>query len=328
MTDYQEQLILKLLNGTISRNEHRTLSAWMDESEENKKLVSDFTWMWKTTKDQQEVVGFETSEEWKKFELSIGQRHVEKAKEVKFYSYSNGLKIAASISVIALFSWVLYLTFFKQQTILKESGDTMVQLDLPDGSEVWLNHDSQITYQDDFNSDTRIVTLTGEAFFEVKHDRQKPFIIETKSARIKVLGTSFNVRAYEETNDTEVFVATGLVNFSNIKNKEGINVKPGETAVAKNNIVLLLEAPENLNVLAWKEKQLIFKRSSLSTVIKNLETYFEIDMEIRNEDISRCRFTGSFSQPTLEEIIEALSVSLDLTIAKENDIYIVDGNGC
>jgi transmembrane sensor len=328
MTDYQEQLILKLLNGTISSDEHRTLNAWMDESEENKKLVNDFTWMWKASKDELEGVGFETGEEWRKFELSIGQQHVERAKEIKFYSYSNGIKIAASITVIALFSWVLYFIFFNHQRILKESVDTMVQLDLPDGSEVWLNHHSRIAYPDDFDSNTRAVTLTGEAFFEVKEDRQKPFIIETNSARIKVLGTSFNVRAYEEPNSTEVFVATGLVNFSNIKNNEGINLKPGETAVTKNDTVLMLEPVESLNVLAWKEKQLIFKRSTLSTVIKNLETYFRIDMEIRNEDISRCRFTGSFSQPTLEEIIEALSVSLDLTIIKEDDIYIVDGNGC
>src|SRR5688572_1786123 len=162
MTDYQEQLILKLLNGTISPDEHRTLSAWMDESEANKKLVNDFTWMWKASKGQLEGVGFETAEEWNKFELSIGQQHVEREKEIKFYSYSNGLKIAASITIIALFSWVLYFIFFSHQRILKESGDTMVQLDLPDGSEVWLNHHSQISYQDDFNSDTRTVTLSGD----------------------------------------------------------------------------------------------------------------------------------------------------------------------
>ena len=327
MTDDQEQLILKLLNGTISPDEHRTLSEWMDESEENKKLVNDFTWMWKASQDQLEGVGLETGEEWKKFERSIGQQHVERAKEIKFYSFSSGLKIAASITAIALFSWVLYFTFFSHQRILKESGDTMVQVDLPDGSQVWLNHDSRITYQDDFNSDTRTVTLTGEAFFEVKQDRQKPFIIETNNARIKVLGTSFNVRAYGELS-TEVFVATGVVNFSNIKNKAGINLKPGETGATRNSTVLMLEPVESQNILAWKEKQLIFKRSSLSTVIKNLETYFRIDIEIRNEDISRCRFTGSFSEPTLEEIIEALSVSLDLNIIKKDDIYIVDGNGC
>ena len=167
----------------------------------------------KASKDQLEEVGFETSEEWKKFELSIRQQHVERAKEIKFYSYSNGLKIAASITVIALFSWVLYFIFFSHQTILKESGDTMVQLDLPDGSQVWLNHHSRIAYQDDFNSDTRTVTLTGEAFFEVKQDRQKPFIIETNNARIKVLGTSFNVRAYEETNKYRSFCCYGPCEF-------------------------------------------------------------------------------------------------------------------
>ncbi|HYI77341.1 MAG TPA: FecR domain-containing protein [Chryseolinea sp.] len=327
MTDYEEQLILKLLDGTISPNEHRILSAWMEESEENKKLVSDFTVMWQASKDTLEEVDYKTGEEWTKFESFIDQKHVERSKEIKFYSFSNGLKIAASISAIALFSWILYLIVFSHETVLKESGNAMVQLDLPDGSRVWLNHYSRITYQDDFNSNARILILTGEAFFEVKPDPQKPFVIECNSARIKVLGTSFNVRAYEES-ATEVFVTAGLVNFSSIKNKEGINLKPGETAVTKNDIVLMLDGKENANVLAWKEKQLIFKSSSLRTVIKDLEAYFKIDIKIRNEEISHCRFTGSFNQPTIEEIIEALSVSLDLTIAKDNNVYIVDGDGC
>jgi ferric-dicitrate binding protein FerR (iron transport regulator) len=90
----------------------------------------------------------------------------------------------------------------------------------------------------------------------------------------------------------------------------------------------MLLTSDDSNILAWKEKRLIFQKSPLNSVAKNLEAYFKIDIEIMNEDIGRCRFTGSFDQPTLEEIIEALSVSLDLTIVKKDDTYVVDGNGC
>jgi ferric-dicitrate binding protein FerR (iron transport regulator) len=218
---------------------------------------------------------------------------------------------------------------FSHETIFKESGETMTQVMLPDGSTVWLNKNSRLAYHDDFNKENRTVILAGEAFFEVIADRQKPFVVQTPQARVKVLGTSFNVNTYAgESKTTEVFVVTGIVNFSNNKGaNEGIDLKAGELAAASNNTVMLLTSDDS-NILAWKEKRLIFQKSPLNSVAKNLEAYFKIDIEIMNEDIGRCRFTGSFDQPTLEEIIEALSVSLDLTIVKKDDTYVVDGNGC
>jgi ferric-dicitrate binding protein FerR (iron transport regulator) len=238
-------------------------------------------------------------------------------------------KIAASIALVALFSWLLYHTFFSHETILKESQNSIVMVALPDGSEVWLNQHSRLTYQDDFNDKNRSVQLEGEAFFEVRKDTQRPFIIQTQQAKVQVLGTSFNVQAYEETNSTEVHVASGLVSISSIENKTGgIALKPGETGRLTNGNIAVFREEEDFNALAWKEKRLIFKKTPLNTVFKNLEEYFKIRIAIKNATILQCRFTGSFNQPTLEEIIEALSVSLDLTIAKENDTYVIDGDGC
>jgi transmembrane sensor len=330
MTDYQEQLILKFLNDTISPEEQKALRVWINESEANKKLMDDFTLMWKVSKDQTKLPDFESSDEWQKFERSINRPEAVPSITMAVNSRVYVLKIAASISVIVLFSWILYLIVFSQEPILKESRETIVQVVLPDGSKVWLNRHSRLAYDDTYNSEERIVKLLGEAFFEVRKDAERAFIILTNDAQVRVLGTSFNVQAYERTNATEVFVASGLVSFSSIKNKSaGITLNPGERgSLLKTSDTVVLSSQENSNVLSWKERRLIFNKSTIDSVVENIENYFGIDIEIRNKNILRCRFTGSFNEPTLSEVIEALSISLDLTISKADNVYVVDGQGC
>lgn len=330
MTNFHEQLILKFLHGTISSDESEALNKWLEESLENKKLADDLELLWKSAKTKEPSDDFQTQEEWSKLEATISTTSAPRQKEITLNRKVEWLKIAASITLIAVFAWLLYLVVFSRETILKESQEEIVQLLLPDGSKIWLNHHSRLAYQEDFNEKDRIVKVSGEAFFEVRKDATKPFLIQTAHAQIKVLGTSFNVQAYESTNATEVFVTTGLVSFSSLKTQvQDIKLGPGETGtLAKNENVPVLHKEENSNALAWKEKRLIFKKSSLNTVVENLEVYFKIDIKINNKKILHCRFTGSYDQPTLEEIIEALSVSLNLTISKHGNAYLIDGEGC
>jgi ferric-dicitrate binding protein FerR (iron transport regulator) len=330
LTEHQEQLLLKLLNGKISPAEKEELNMWIQESEENKKLVEDFTFLWKESKPSASVLNFETDEEWTKLEDAMNVQKKPSAKEVSFSANSVWLKIAASITVICIFTGLLYMLVFTQENIIEESLAEIKMVTLPDGSKVWLNHDSRLAYQDDFNNEDRIVKLRGEAFFEVTKDASKPFVVKTSHAQVKVLGTSFNVQAFESTAETEVFVATGRVSFSSLKNRgSDLKLKPGETGVLnkKNSVVISGEA-ENLNALAWKEKRLVFRKSSLDDVLENVEQYFNVDIEVNNKNILPCRFTGSYDHPTLDDIIEALSVSLNLTISRQGDAYVLDGDGC
>jgi ferric-dicitrate binding protein FerR (iron transport regulator) len=330
MTDHHEQLILKFLHGKISSDEREALNKWLVESVENKKLANDLELLWKSAKAKEPSDDFQTQEEWNKLESAVNITSAPRQKEVDLSRRVEWLKIAASITLISVFAWLLYLIVFSNETILKESHESIVQFSLPDGSKVWLNHHSRLAYQEDFNEADRIVKISGEAFFEVKKDVSKPFVVQTAHAQVKVLGTAFNVQAYANASTTEVFVATGLVSFSSLKNKASdIKLKPGETGtLIKNESITVLHTEENPNALAWKEKRLIFKRASLNTVIENLESYFKIDIQVDNKNILHCRFTGSYNQPTLEEIIEALSVSLNLTISKQDNAYLIDGEGC
>jgi ferric-dicitrate binding protein FerR (iron transport regulator) len=329
MTDRQEQLLLKLLNDTISGEERASLQAWIDESPDNKKLVHDFTVMWRASKPPPEPMNFETSDEWIELEAAIDQSHAV-AKQAWWSSPIVGMKVAASIAFFALASWLLYYIAFNDSMVVAESKKTIVSVTLPDGSEVWLNQDSRLAYQDDFNSNHRTVTLHGEALFNVKKDSVKPFIIQANGAEVKVLGTVFNVQAYDSVPEIEVFVSSGAVSFTSLNDRSAtVTLSPGEIGtLTKKNHVIAVHADENVNTLAWKNKKLVFKSTSMEMVVKNVGHYFKVNIDVRNRNILRCRFTGSFNQPTLEEIVEALSVSLDLTITKNGDTYVVDGDGC
>jgi ferric-dicitrate binding protein FerR (iron transport regulator) len=330
MTEYQEQLLLKSLSGTISSEELKTLTVWLNQSEENKKLANDFTILWKhSSKKDTLQENFQTKEEWEKLEAAIQKMEMPQGKEIALKRQVPWLKIAASVTLMAVCSALLYVLFFSQETILKESHDSIVEVVLPDGSEVWLNRNSRLTYQDNFNEENRLLKLEGEAFFDVRKDPQKPFVIQTGKAKVEVLGTSFNVEAYAGSAETEIFVVTGLVSFSGLSDSKGITVKPGEAGVLKNKNLSLISQGKQLNALAWKEKRLIFKKTALSDVVKALEEYFNVDIEVKNKNALRCRFTGSFDKPSLSEIIEALGVSLDLNIVEQRDsVYVVEGNGC
>src|SRR5688572_3443439 len=165
MTDYHEQLILKFLHGKISSDEREALNKWLDESLENKKLANDLELLWKSAKTKEPSDDFQTQEEWSKLESSINRAAAPRQKEVDLRGRVGWLQIAASITLISVFSWLLYLIVFSNETLLKESQGSMVQFSLPDGSKVWLNRHSRLAYQEDFNEADRIVKISGEAFF-------------------------------------------------------------------------------------------------------------------------------------------------------------------
>lgn len=327
---HHDQLILKYLSGAISEAEKQRLDAWVRASDENKKAFDDFAAIWNLTKDDGIAKDFETQREWIKFESAFNNDNTRGARVRRFNPLDLGLKVAASIAFLALFSFVLYLTFFNASTTLIETSTTMNRVALPDGSAVWVNQQSRLSYSSNFNKGNRTVELDGEAFFEVKKDSERPFIVRLNDAEIKVLGTSFNVSAYQSGDAIKVYVATGIVNFSNADERTaGVMLSAGETGTLMlSTNVISTSSEENTNALAWREKKLIFKKTSLANVVKDLSKYFNIDIQVKDQSILQCRFTGSFDKPGLEEIIEALSVSLDLTITRLGDAYVIDGNGC
>lgn len=184
---------------------------------------------------------------------------------------------------------------------------------LADGSKVWLNADSKLLYPPAFAGSTREVTLTGEAFFDVAKNKQKPFIIHLQHGTIKVLGTSFNIRAYEGGKVVETSVLTGKVAFVPFVVR---GRKNSDTTFLTHNMKVIYSCTtgeltttttQSEEDKAWTDGKLIFRDAFMGEIAEELERNFGKEVIFNNEEILNYRLTGSFQNNTLEEILFYLS---------------------
>jgi transmembrane sensor len=218
-------------------------------------------------------------------------------------------------------------------TVSTKAGDK-ANITLPDGSRVWLNGDSKITYAENFKDRTREVHLSGEAFFEVAKDKTKPFIIHTRMINLKVLGTAFNVRSYDYEKETETALVHGSVEVT-LRNspEQKILLKPGEKLLVKNipvdsssahkkqtpdedsHIIVLTNmhyyGSDSSNVeTSWIKSQLVFTDEPLDKIALNLERWFNVHISIANESLKKQKYTATLEEnDKLEDFLEALKLA-------------------
>ncbi len=326
-TQDHEHLILQFLSGTISEADKKQLLAWLRKSPAHKQELEEIQKVWNLTKPQTNKFNADTEQEWQKLSAALYEMDAADHQKNKQRPLQRSLfKIAASVALLLVSLVALYFMFVKPQQNSIASGQQITEVVLPDGSLVTLNKDSELTFDNEFEGSQRTVQLKGEAFFEVVPDAEKPFIVVADNIQVKVLGTSFNVRAYEHA-AKEVYVTTGKVSFS-AEDAELI-LQPGDKAVADlNGKQLALVPSESLNEIAWTTKTLVFKKTQLAEVIPAIERYFDIRITIQNKDLLQCRFTSTFTNPTLPEVLEALQVSLNLEITGSKKHYTMNGEGC
>jgi ferric-dicitrate binding protein FerR (iron transport regulator) len=325
VSDNKEHLILSYLQGELSPEARQEFESWRSESEENRRMVDQFQHIWQLTGNKK--IDFQSQEEWRKLASSLHAAPEASVRKLNVQG-KDWLKIAAAVLVVLLSSGIVYLTIFRVHEVSIQTADNNLHAVLPDGSEVWLNRDSRLTYDNNFDED-RFVNLEGEGFFDIKSDPARPFIIRTVDAQIKVAGTSFNVKAYARDIQTEVLVVTGKVSLGTIDQSRSVILTPGVKGIlTRNDHRLITERQENDNSLAWKNKLLVFKKTPLRKVVKVLRSYFRKDIQVTNEKLLPCRFTGSFSDPTLDEVVETLGIALDLEVNVTKGTYMLDGAGC
>jgi len=237
---------------------------------------------------------------------------------------------AAAIVVISISVF-----FFKENKSPQKTGDVLVQkqnakgikstIVLTDGSKIWLNADSRIEYPEVFTGNTREVHLSGEAFFEVAKNPAKPFIIHLANGTVRVLGTSFNIRAYDNEKIVETSVATGKVAF--IPKYEKSGKKQDTIFLTPDNKVryslikeeIITQPTTSAEDKAWTEGKMIFRAMSFEEIAVELERNFGKQVVFKNEEARNYRLTGSFQNNTLAEILFYLSKtkSFSYTISDE-----------
>jgi len=244
-----------------------------------------------------------------------------------------------AVSVVLVFSWIFGRNLYSSRLLQHKKSQlsqvttkpgSKTQIQLPDGSNVWLNANSNLTYDKDFGKELREVNLTGEAFFDVVKDAAHPFIIHTKVIDVKVLGTEFNVRAYPNDAYTETSLIRGSVEVT-IKNRpnEKHYLKPNEKVSVANNILnetmqktaksipfILMQpltyyhADSTVIETSWVQNKLIFQENeTFSEVALKLERWYGVHISFANEEVAQIRPFGSFTNETISQALDALGES-------------------
>ncbi|UOQ73831.1 FecR family protein [Hymenobacter cellulosilyticus] len=250
------------------------------------------------------------------------------------------LRIAATILLLigAVYAFQSYRReLLPTPPVVVTAGPQKRLLALPDGSKVWLNRHSTLEYAADFSGGSgREVTLTGEAFFEVQKDPENPFTVLSAASRTRVLGTSFNVRAYAAEDSVEVSVVTGKVAFaSRTSHQDSVLLTSGMRGVllargeAEIPVPVRQTATADANFRAWQTGELAFDNATLAHVIRTLRTTFGTTITVADKTLLKCRFTGTFRQPDPTQVLQVVSVATNATMTGDaTDGFILGGKGC
>lgn len=193
------------------------------------------------------------------------------------------------------------------ENIIRTPRGGQFQVVLSDGSHVWLNTASSLTFPVKFNATHRTVKLTGEAYFEVAKNAKSPFLVVTANQQVKVLGTHFDINAYADEPETRTTLLEGKVNV--ITRSKSIIIKPGEQAVlGKSNMEVKPADVEE--IMAWKNGLFLYNQQSLETIMRQVSRWYNVDVVFEDEDIKGQLFSGALSRfKNISEILEVLETT-------------------
>lgn len=331
-----KHLIIKYLQGDATVAELKKVDDYIAKSARNKQLFESYRGLLFLT--QKKKVEYNADLAWERVRNriianqnapgNVSNVFVKASGKRSIYNYAAAGVAAVLVVVLGLVSVINNDTveINKFTTGLSVSSPEF----LPDGSNVVLNANTILNFPKKFEKDVREVSIFGEAFFEVKPDPAKPFIIHASGLEIKVLGTSFNVEAYPGSDFVKVTVNTGKVlvypagTNSGMEETSGRALTAGEIATySKKSGILLKSVNDDLNVLSWKTGVLTFKETRLSDVFKAFEQKYQKQFIIADSAILNQRLTARFENQSLEDALETLSLIFNLNIEnKESHIMV------
>ena len=201
---------------------------------------------------------------------------------------------------------------------IKSPAWTRVQFSLPDGTTGWLNSNSSVKYYGNFNTD-RQVSLTGEAYFDVFKDKKRPFIVNTPEINVKVLGTRFNIASYKNENNVEVVLEEGNLVFNDKEINKSYTMRPNDLVVYDKTLKdFSTEVVHPQKYISWTEGKLEFRNDALDAIVRKLERWYNIDIEINGSISQDQRLRATFIDESLEDALNLLRRTLPINYRIEN----------
>ncbi|HBH09650.1 MAG TPA: anti-sigma factor [Rikenellaceae bacterium] len=304
-------LIERFLTGDITGEELVTLSRWTSESHEHAAGLSS---RMKTWAELNSADGFDADEAFGRFRRRISlTRPASKVHRV-FWKWTAA--VAAIFTAVGIITYEAYRihdykTLYADNHITVEApAGSKTHVVLPDGSKVWLNAGSVLKYSGDGKG--RRAELSGEGFFEVSHDESRPFNVASTHLNVRVLGTKFDFRDYQDDSLAEVTLAQGKIILSDLSGRNGeIVMSPEESVVFDKSSGILTRGKAVTASDEWVTGTISFDAASLSEIARRLEREYSVKIEIADPALRGFRFYGTFnsSRQDVDEVLQSLSAT-------------------
>lgn len=311
--------LLKFIKNELSRDEERTILDWIEESGENRKRFNNLKNIWALSAISSDAAAIPDSEEGYNVP---GEKSSVRSLIIKVLKYAAVIVITLGLS----FLWQQGSFTLKKKdqgliTVSAPLGQSAIVM-LADGSKVTLNAGTALTYSQDFSKKKRNVGLTGEAFFEVKSDRDNPFTVDASGIDITATGTSFNVDAYTEGNQVNVTLVEGHVDLYSAKGKAIASLDPGENVrvdLTSDNIEIT--QVDTRFYTCWQQGLITFSNRRLEDIAFDLERWYSVEVEFMSDKCKEIRYSGTIlkSKP-VDQVLEILQLTTDF----EFDIEVIN----
>jgi ferric-dicitrate binding protein FerR (iron transport regulator) len=329
---------------------------WKAPARENKQYSE---YRFKQLIQRMQVLGIDTSGfEMEENHLITAEQDFNSSRKKGFFTIK---KIAISLCLIGTLITGVFLyenevnknspVSVEKSSVITTSNGSKTTITLPDGTKVWVNAGSKLTYENSYGNKLREVSLSGEAFFDVVHNAEKPFVIHTSKMDIRVLGTAFNVRCYPDEKKMETSLIRGSIEVTlKDRPKEKIYLKPNEkltltadvvtTTVLKNlrkvkhevevteplvAISHLTYQPADSSVVetSWVENKLVFRSETFEEVALKMEKWYGVSINIQNENLKQEHLTGSFESETVDQALSALQFTTNFRYSINKNIITI-----
>lgn len=332
-------LIYKELKGTIDTEEAIMLKEWVESSEDHLEIKEDLVSSYALMENISDPFPIDVDADFKKLQIKLDQRNTTSEKETvtpritpnvnkpkpatgkSSFLFRNWMVIAASLIVLLAATFTfnnLSGNTEPEWLSISSNGTDNLLIELVDGSQVWLNKNSELKYTEQFNGTHRNVMLEGEAFFNIEHNSEQPFMVSTPNAEMTVLGTSFNVNT-RDNRQTKLSVKTGRVLFTDRDQTQQIILQAGRAASLDHPSGKIAKATSDIsNDYLWHTDMMGFKKAKLSDVFTTIEDYFNIKIINHNKNIDDCVFSMTYQEPDLDIIMGNLKKIYHLSIDKRS----------
>jgi transmembrane sensor len=333
--DNIDELITKYLAGEASAEENARVEGWRKESAGNEVWFRKLKMLWEESGAAYTGTEADVDEDraWRQLEsrldgpAAVPLRQPAPARKVRWLPYLSGLAAMLLIGVGLYFLW-LNQAADRRPAVQIAATDTVLTRSLPDNSRVTVNAGSVLSYPETFPAGSRVVNLSGDAYFEVLPDENRPFVVEAGELTVRVLGTSFYVQTSDRSPGIRVGVVDGRVAVTGSRTADTLTLSAGQQAVLDRTNGRL-SAPEAFtpNAYYWNTRTLVFSNVPLREVFATLESTFGIRISVADATIGDCRLSARFRNETLEQIMDQIGISFNLRITPGTP-YVVAGEGC